>query len=441
MYIRTLAVMLLTATTLAVAAGLWLTQETWRPWLIAEQPTATEHDHAHGEEKDRVKLTPQARANLRLVVKPVALRDEYWRTLLVPGQIVEQPGRSDRTVAAPVTGVVEAILAVPGDTVRPDGKLFTLRLNSESLQSTQTELFKTAQEVKISQKQSRLIEGSVRSGALPEQRLIDLQFQLDRFAAARKAYRADLTARGFSPEQLDQVEEGTFVRQTTVRAPNESGTDALFEVEELKVQPGEQVQQGQTLCRLADHRHLFVEGRAFKEDAALVERSIANNWPVRVEVVQETGGDWKPIEQAFAIHHVTNTTDADSTAFSFYVPLVNPHREHKRDGRTLRLWTYRAGQKARLGVRVEKFEKVFVLPAAAVVREGPETYVFRQNGQVFDRVAVHVRFEDAGNVVVENDGSLVEGDYVAHNAAAALNRALKAAQESGHGGHDHHHDH
>jgi hypothetical protein len=231
----------------AILAGLWFTQETWRPWLIAEEPTPAGEgpDHDHAEDRDRVKLTPQAKANLRLVVKPIALRKEYWRTILIPGQIGSSPGaaigrcggrwrcRRDRGGA--------------GDTVRPGGELFTLRLNSESLQNAQTELFKTAQEVKIAQKQYRMIEGSVRSGALSEQKLLDLQFQLDRLAAARKAYRTDLTTRGLTPEQIDLVEEGTFVRQTTIRAPLESGADVLFEVEELKVQSGEQVRRADAL--------------------------------------------------------------------------------------------------------------------------------------------------------------------------------------------------
>lgn len=428
--------LLLVAGVLAGVA-VWLTRDTWRPWLATASQPAGEEEHAHAHpEKDRVKLSPQAKANLRLDVKPVAIRDEYWRTILVPGQVVEQRGRSDRTVTAPVAGVVERVAAVPGDLVQPGGDLFTLRLNSESLQSAQTELHKTGQEVKIAQKQYKVIEGSVRSGALSEQKLLDLQYQLDRLAAARKAYRADLATRGLTPEQIDQVEEGNFLKQITVRVPAGKEASVPHEVEELKVQPGEQVQAGQVLCRLANHLHLFIEGRGFKEDTALVERSVANGWPVTVEFAEETGGEWKVVKQDFTIRYVANALDADSATFPFYVPLENQFREYTRDGRTFRIWQFRPGQRARLGVRAQKFEKVFVLPAAAVVREGAETYVFRQNGQVFDRIPVHVRFEDHTNVVLDNDGSVSESDHIAHNAAAALNRALKAGKESG-GGHDH----
>ena len=47
-----------------------------------------------------VRLSPQARENLGLVSKPLKLTN-YWRTLEVPGVIVDRPGVSDRGVIAP----------------------------------------------------------------------------------------------------------------------------------------------------------------------------------------------------------------------------------------------------------------------------------------------------------------------------------------------------
>ncbi len=70
-------------------------------------------------------------------------------------------------------------------------------------------------------------------------------------------------------------------------------------------------------------------------------------------------------------------------------------------------------------------------PAAALVREGPEAYVFRQNGDLFNRVFVHVLHEDRLNVVLSNDGSVAPGFYLAQGSAASLNRVLKAQAASG----------
>ena len=72
-----------------------------------------------------------------------------------------------------------------------------------------------------------------------------------------------------------------------------------------------------------------------------------------------------------------------------------------------------------------------MLPAAAVVREGPEAYVFRQNGDLFNRIAVQVLHEDRLNIVLANDGSVTPGLYLAQNAAASLNRVLKSQAASG----------
>src|SRR5690349_9308586 len=55
-----------------------------------------------------VKLTAQAQQNLALKSKPVQLTT-FWRTIDIPGVIVDQPGVSDRGVVTPVTGIVTHI--------------------------------------------------------------------------------------------------------------------------------------------------------------------------------------------------------------------------------------------------------------------------------------------------------------------------------------------
>ena len=85
----------------------------------------------------------------------------------------------------------------------------------------------------------------------------------------------------------------------------------------------------------------------------------------------------------------------------------------------------------RLRVPVEKLENVFVVPRPAVVREGPEAYVFRQNGDLFDRLPVHLLHEDRQFAVVANDGAVRKGMYVAQSGAASINRVLKTQSATG----------
>src|SRR5579884_4045211 len=130
---RTLLSMLIgSASLIALGAGGWVAYDVrFRPETSGEHSadSADPHDHA---DKDRVRITPQARANLRLDVRPVQPQT-YWRTIRVPGVVVERRGQSDRGVTAPIAGVVKHVHAVPGDTVRPGTELFVLGLTSEYL--------------------------------------------------------------------------------------------------------------------------------------------------------------------------------------------------------------------------------------------------------------------------------------------------------------------
>src|SRR5438270_2182058 len=105
----------------AVAAAGWLTRDTWRGWLApAPSPETAEkkdghahgHGHSHGDEQS-VLLSPQAQANLRLMVKPVNPQT-YWQVIRVPATVVERRRKSDR-------GGIGGVIAVPGDTVPPGG--------------------------------------------------------------------------------------------------------------------------------------------------------------------------------------------------------------------------------------------------------------------------------------------------------------------------------
>jgi multidrug efflux pump subunit AcrA (membrane-fusion protein) len=424
----------------------WWSRDAWRGRL-APPPAGGEeegHGHAHGE-KNRVKLSPQARANLGLIVEPLRSQT-YWQTVRVPGAVVERRGKGDRGVTAPIAGVVGRVHAVRGHAVQLGEELFTLRLTSESLHTAQAELNKTALELKIAGERKTRLETAGRDGApVSQASLTEARNDIERLSAARKAHRNDLSLRGLSVEQIDRVEEGQFLKELTVRVPGKASAarsiaddEPLYEVEELKAQLGEQVQAGQVLCYLGDHRHLYVEGRGFKEDAPLLERTAANGWPVTADFAEDAGGDWPPLGQELTVLYMANALDPASQTFPFYVPLVNQFREYGREGKTFRLWRFRPGQRVLLGVRVREFSDVFVLPADAVVREGPEAFVFRQNGETFERRPVRVVFEDSANVVIANDGSVSPGSHVARNGAGALNRALKAGDEGGGHGHDHH---
>jgi hypothetical protein len=176
---------------------------------------------------------------------------------------------------------------------------------------------------------------------------------------------------------------------------------------------------------------LFIKGHAFKQEAPLLEQAAQKGWPIDVEFAEDDSRHWPPLEQTFRIRHLANTIDSASRTFDFFIPLTNQSRTYEQDGQTFLVWRLRPGQRVRLHVPVEQFENVIVLPAAALVREGPEAYVFSQNGDLFNRIPVHVLHEDRSNVILANDGSVRPGSYLAQSSGASLNRVLKAQAASG----------
>jgi hypothetical protein len=288
-------------------------------------------------------------------------------------------------------------------------------------------------------------------GVIPEERVIEVENEIIRLEVAVKAYRRELLNRGLIPDQINDVAEGRFVIEIAINVPalaadaqpltaarvtlqTAGGLAAqpqpTFEVQECKVDLGQQVQAGQTLCLLANHQMLAIEGRAFRDETPLLERSVKEGWPVEVDFQEDAAAGWPPLDQTFRIRHLANTIDPVNRTFTFLMPLANQSRAVEDDGRTQMLWRFRPGQKVRALVRVEKLDNVFVLPAEAVAREGAEAFVFTQNVNTFERMPVRVLSQDRQHTVVANDGSLIPGTFVVQSAAAQLNRMAKSQSSS-----------
>ncbi len=114
------------AIVLAVNFACW----TFRRQLFPRQESTAAAESKSTLEPDGkqtvLEISEQARKNLSLVSKAVRPQS-YWRTVVIPGEVADRPGISDRGVTSPAVGVVTAIHAFPGDTMRPGEALFTLR--------------------------------------------------------------------------------------------------------------------------------------------------------------------------------------------------------------------------------------------------------------------------------------------------------------------------
>ena len=264
--------------------------------------------------------------------------------------------------------------------------------------------------------------------------MLELQYQEERLNVVIKAHRQDLLARQLTKEQIAAIEKGNFVTEIIIRMPDRIGhlhdpaektslasPKAIeYEVQELKVNLGDHVQAGQMLAYVADHRRLYIEGRALKQEAKLLAQAAKEGWPVEAEFSEDEPDAPGERLSNLTIEFLGPTMDASGLTLPVYVPFDNPTREYTVKEQTYRAGQYRPGQKVVLNAAVAKVPSVFVLPIAAVAR-GAGGVVFRQNGDAFDH-SRHILYEDYIEIVIANDGN-IPGVYIAFNGDRARSRA------------------
>ena len=300
---------------IGIGTALWLTRSQWQQSL--RQPIAERNDHQHGptsipEERETLELNKQARENLGLVTKPVKLQS-WWKKTQIPGEIIDRPGVTDQGITSPLKGVVTQVHAFEGDVVRPGEKLFSLRLASDSLQSAQSGLYKATRETEIVSTEKERIDRLIESGIVAGKRRIELQQKTNRQAALIDAYRQELEAHGLDAAQIEQIEKGNFLTTIDIKAPLETEDsdtgplNSFFEIKQLKVDLGYQIEAGTPLAILANHQSLYIKGHAFKKEASRLASAAENSWPVELKFTDDLPEDWKEIEQEFLIRHTWPT--------------------------------------------------------------------------------------------------------------------------------------
>lgn len=297
-----------------------------------------------------LELGEKARKNLNLVVKAVRPTD-YWRTISIPGVVADRPGISDRGVTSPAVGVVSEIHVFPGDTVRPGQRLVTVRLFSEYLQATQTQLFKASHESILVQNQIDRLGDAAASGAVSGSRLVELRNEQQRQQAMIQAAKQELLNRGLTVTQIDSISAGTFVSTIDVVAPPpraelamlqglvkdpiqtvsySDGADVTYEVQSLAAELGQTVQAGELIVNLANHQALYIIGHAFKREAGLIEQATQSSTPVQIQFAEDSAELWPSLDQQFQIRHLSNTIDLETRTFDFFVPIQISHALMRR---------------------------------------------------------------------------------------------------------------
>jgi multidrug efflux pump subunit AcrA (membrane-fusion protein) len=457
------------------ARGLWLPLLTAKEGDSKDEASHAGHNHAKegdhaDEDQNSVPLSEQARANLGLTLGTVQLSD-YTKNLVIPGVVVEQPGHSERRITTPVAGVVVKVHAFPGQAVRPGDPLLDVQPTGEVLTTTQADLLRTIQELALADLEIKRLTPLTENGAVSRRLLLEKEYERKRLESQKLVQIQELLVRGLTAYQVTEiVEHKTLLREFTIYVPggkpksvstedehdhpsvvptglsqstvrSDSGTDDLvYTIERIDIFPGKLVQPGDELCDLGLHTELYLEGHAFERDSRLVARMMQEQRPLTA--LFESESETPETRDGLFIRYVDSALDPTSRTLRFFVPLKNEViRDAKADnGIVYRSWRFKPGQKVRLLLPEQQLSEQIVLPAAAVVSEGSDAYVFRANGELMERVPVVIEHRDPRLVVLRNDGSVFPGDELAMNQTYQINLALKKQQGSGvdpHAGHNH----
>jgi len=402
-------------------------------------------DHKHCD-ADALKLSDAARDTVGVRLAKVELRP-FERTLTVPATIVERPGRSKIQVAAPLTGVVTRIGPLAGETVTVGQALVDLRLTHEEVVEAQADFLRTAEELDVVRRELARLESVSADGAIPGKVVLDRRYEQQKLEGVFRAQRQRLLLHGLSDGQIDEIAaKRTLLGNFTVNVPapkdelDKPGQVRLLQVEDLKVDKGQHVKAGDPLCVLADHATLYVQGKAFEQDAAALDKAANHDW--RATAVIEAGAQERQTVPGLAIIYVGNRIEPESRALPFYVELPNKVVRNRQtaDGRRFSGWQFKPGQRVQLLVPVERWADRIVLPLSALVQDGAESYVFEQNDGHFDRRSVHVEYRDQYSAVIANDGTLTLGKMVIVSGAYQVHLALKnkaGGAPDPHAGHNH----
>ena len=413
------------------------------------EPRGTTHGASHlhpgHAAESAIQLSQTALQNIDFAAAKVTL-STFTRTVAFPAMVVERPGRSHMHIAAPLTGVVTRIHPIEGAAIEPGEVIFEIRLTHEELVAAQRDFLQSAESLDVIQREIERLR-NVGDGVIAGRRIVEQQYEQQKLLASLRVARQALLLHGLTDEQIDQIlATRKLLPSFDIRAPSHSHQDDgrdgdhLYHIQSLAVKVGQHVKAGELLCVLADHCELYLEGRAFEDDAFPIREAAVKGWDMAAETVSDHGQTDQI--SGLKLLHLSDQIDPESRVLRFYVRLPNAVvlDQATAPGRRFIAWRFNPGQRMTLHVPVESWPDRIVLPAEAVVEEGAEAYLFERNGDHFDRVAVQLAYRDQNSVVLASNDIVRPGDEVVIRGAYQMHLALKNRRSEPldpHAGHSH----
>ena len=288
--------------------------------------------------------------------------------------------------------------------------------------------------------------------SIPRVRIIEAEGEIARFTAAAQGYRQELLSRGLSSGNVEGVARGELLSEITLTAPPKpklsSPLDAAspaanepplaYEFQELKVELGEQVQAGQTLCHLSSHQSLAIEGpRIPRRNYAAWNKASKKGGPSKSIFRKTPAPTGRPSSRRFTIRYIANTIDPVTRTFAFLMPLENQYKTvEPRRRRRNSSGDSGQGKKCCCAIRVEKIGRCLrVAGRRGGVGRRRSLRLHAERQYVRAQKRAGGLFRDRDQVVLANDGSLPTyvKDQQHWTIPAVARTGRRAAQPHGEG--------
>lgn len=413
------------------------------------QPHQHKTDHpAHGEDEEFLDLSEQARQSLGIELAKLS-RSDYARTLRVPGQVVAIPGVTELEVTAKVSGQVTKIFAFEGQAVRPGNPLFEIRVMHEDAITGQIELLDALAKLEVVNAEIERLdkleaqsEGTVagirvitqknerghlqHTIASRHQMLVLLGIPKKDVDAFVERHRHQHHKTAEEPDQ--EAETPPLLEKVVVHAPSPADDAAagnhLYVVEQLNARVGQHVEVQTSLCRLGDHRRLYIEATAFEQDLGVIRRATTNGWQATAEAELRDAASTRKSD--LNILYIAPSVDTASRAARFYLSLDNELlSKPPTDGEHPFVdWSFRPGQRVEVHVPIEEFRSQLVLPADAIARDGVQQYVFVVDHEHAHQQEVALQYRDEDVAVLADSEQALEGKTIVVSGAYQIKLAL-----------------
>lgn len=446
---------------------------------------AAADDHGHGS-SSVVEILATTLENMSLKTGTFEVRD-YYQNIRIPAKIVERVPQSRQKVTAPIGGRVTRVLIAEGQAVRPGEKLFEFRITDEAISQSQIGLLDVIAQIEVNQKKLDRLKPLVDSGVVANKRILDVEFEIGALRQRHDAIEQELSLRGMDVDKIRDliankklmqtieifapkmgVEQKTdsalnkanFAQQVSLKNETRLDSTAIgsshdkdeqyYTVESIAALEGTNQLMGASLCELTHHGELLIKGLAFESDIEKISRANQQGWRFTALFGEGIGVQ---IRENLKLYKIENHVDSQSQTYPIFVEIRNEIVSRTTDEKNRHYvnWRFKPGQRVHLEFPIDVWKQQVVIPLAALVRDGPEAFVFQKishthegpDGTIheFQKVPVKVLHTDKRNAVLAKNVRLDVYEEYALDQAYKLNLALKQAASGGggHAGHDHPH--